>query len=147
MSSLISPHSHTHQKLWRTQGSFWSPFLLMLCHLRFVNSLSFSHFTNSAACLHSFAFFIYLVISLSTPFSVINFVLLWPFIQLFYSLIVLFLPSTPQLHKHSSGPLCPHYIQVSCLYICADWEQLEMDTVGDCISGCLQSCLKHSLSK
>ena len=32
--------------------------------------------------------------------------------SIFSFLIVLFLSSTPQLHKCSSGPLCPHYIQV-----------------------------------
>ena len=55
--------------------------------------------------------------------------------SIFSFLIILFSSSTPQLHEHSSGPLCPYYVQVSCPYVGADQEWLETGTVGDCISG------------
>ena len=43
-------------KSWGLLLSTWSSFLLVICHLKFENSRSFSHFADSAACLHLFAY-------------------------------------------------------------------------------------------
>ena len=56
--SDITPFPHPPGTL-KSQGllpSTWSSFLLVICHLKFENSLSFSHLANSAARLRSFAY-------------------------------------------------------------------------------------------